>query len=145
MLKKILIGTAVVAVLAAVVVFSMRSGGGKKGTRVYVEKTEVGDIVRVVKASGEIDPRIKVNISSPIIGKIEELWVEEGERPLPCRYTITSKWTYGAPQYTVTFTNWQVNPKLAAGDFQFTAYGARRPLTPSCVIRVGRPPTAGMV
>ena len=50
-----------------------------------------------------------------------QLWVEEGDRPLPCRYTITSKWTYGAPQYTVTFTNWQVNPKLAAGDFHFTA------------------------
>jgi len=26
-----------------------------------------------------------------------QLWVEEGERPLPCRFTITSKWTYGAP------------------------------------------------
>lgn len=79
MLKKILIGAAVVAVLAAVVIFSLRSGGGKKGTRVYVEKVKQGDIVRVVKASGEIDPRIKVNISSPIIGKIEKLWVEEGD------------------------------------------------------------------
>jgi HlyD family secretion protein len=77
--KKILIGAAVVAVLAAVVIFSMRSGGGKKGVRVYVEKVKQGDIVRVVKASGEIDPRIKVNISSPIIGKIEKLWVEEGD------------------------------------------------------------------
>lgn len=50
-----------------------------------------------------------------------QLWVEEGDRPLPCRYTITSKWTYGAPQYTVTFSNWQVNPKLAADDFKFKA------------------------
>jgi HlyD family secretion protein len=78
-IKKILIGAAVVAVLAAVVIFSMRSGGGNKGPRVYVEKVKQGDIVRVVKASGEIDPRIKVNISSPIIGKIEKLWVEEGD------------------------------------------------------------------
>ena len=79
MLKKILAGVAIVAVLVAVVVFSMRSSGGGKGTRVYVEEIERGDIVRVVKASGEIDPRIKVNISSPIIGKIEKLWVEEGD------------------------------------------------------------------
>ena len=50
-----------------------------------------------------------------------QLWVEEGDRPLPCRYTITSKWTYGAPQYTITFTNWGVNPDLPASDFQFTA------------------------
>ena len=79
MLKKILIGAAVVAILAAVVFFSLRSGGGKKGARVYVEAVVRGDIVRAVKASGEIDPRIKVNISSPIIGKIEHLWVEEGD------------------------------------------------------------------
>ncbi len=50
-----------------------------------------------------------------------QLWVEEGERPLPCRNTITSKWTYGAPQFTVTLANWQVNPKFPASDFEFTA------------------------
>ncbi len=50
-----------------------------------------------------------------------QLWVEEGNRPLPCRYTITSKWTYGAPQYSVTFSNWKVNPDLSDSDFKFTA------------------------
>ena len=50
-----------------------------------------------------------------------QLWVEEGDRPLPCRYTITSKWTYGAPQFSVTFSNWQVNPDLSDSDFKFTA------------------------
>ncbi len=50
-----------------------------------------------------------------------QLWVEEGDRPLPCRYTITSKWTYGAPQFTVTFSNWELNPELSDSDFQFTA------------------------
>jgi hypothetical protein len=50
-----------------------------------------------------------------------QLWVEEGDKPFPCRYTITSKWTYAAPQYTVTFVNWQTDPKFAAGDFTFTA------------------------
>jgi hypothetical protein len=49
-----------------------------------------------------------------------QLWVQEGERPLPCRYTITSKWTYGAPQYTVTFGNWQVNPEFTDSDFTFS-------------------------
>jgi HlyD family secretion protein len=77
--KKVLVGAAAVAILAAVVVVSLRSGGSKKGARVYVEEVTKGDIARVVKASGEIDPRVKVNISSPIIGKIEYLWVEEGD------------------------------------------------------------------
>jgi hypothetical protein len=50
-----------------------------------------------------------------------QLWVAEGDQPLPCRYTITSKWTYGAPQYTLVFTNWEVDPELPASAFQFAA------------------------
>lgn len=49
-----------------------------------------------------------------------QLWVEEGDRPLPCRYTITSKWTYAAPQYSVTFSNWAVDPELADDVFRAT-------------------------
>jgi hypothetical protein len=49
-----------------------------------------------------------------------QLWVQEGDQPLPCRYAITSKWTYGAPQYTVTFSNWQINPTLADSEFEFS-------------------------
>lgn len=58
-----------------------------------------------------------------------QLWVEEGDRPLPCRYTITSKWTYAAPQYTVTFTNWQVNPDLSDDEFTFTAPDGAKSVT----------------
>ena len=58
-----------------------------------------------------------------------QLWVEEGDRPLPCRYTITSKWLFAAPQYTVTFTNWQVNPKLPASDFEYTAPAGTKSMT----------------
>jgi len=50
-----------------------------------------------------------------------QLWIEEGRRPLPCRYTITSRWVYAAPQYSVTLTNWRVNPGFSANDFKFTA------------------------
>ncbi len=58
-----------------------------------------------------------------------QLWVEEGEKPLPCRYTITSKWTYGAPQFTVTFTNWKVNQNFPASEFVFTAPKDTKSLT----------------
>lgn len=50
-----------------------------------------------------------------------QLWVQEGDRPLPCRYTITSKWTYAAPQYTVTFSNWKLNVDIPSATFDFTA------------------------
>lgn len=58
-----------------------------------------------------------------------QLWVEEGDRPLPCRYTITSKWTYGAPQYSVTFSNWAVDPELGDDAFSFTIPEGMQPVT----------------
>lgn len=58
-----------------------------------------------------------------------QLWVREGDQPLPCRYTITSKWTSGAPQYTVTFSNWQVNQELSDSDFTFTTPAGTQKIT----------------
>ncbi len=78
MLKKVLIGIAVVAVLGGVVFASLK-GTRKTGIRVYVEAAAPRDVIRVVKAGGEIDPRLKVNLSAHVIGKIETLFVEEGD------------------------------------------------------------------
>jgi len=58
-----------------------------------------------------------------------QLWIAEGNRPLPCRYTITSKWVFAAPQYTVTYTNWQVNPVIPSETFDFTAPDDAKPMT----------------
>jgi len=78
-LKRILITVLVLGLLAVVVFASLRGSRGEKGTKVYVEEVSRRDIGRVVKASGKIDPREKVNISAHVIGKIEHLYVEEGD------------------------------------------------------------------
>lgn len=78
-MKRILIAALVVGLLAVVVFASLRGGKREKGTKVYVEEALRRDIGRVVKASGEIDPREKVNISAHVIGKIERIYVEEGD------------------------------------------------------------------
>jgi HlyD family secretion protein len=78
--KKILIGALILLVLGAIVVASLRSGKGEKGTKVYAEPVERRDLAQVVKASGQLEPRVKVNISAHVIGKIEKLFVEEGVR-----------------------------------------------------------------
>lgn len=78
-MKKVVIGTVVVLALAAIVFASVRGSRGDKGTQVYVEPAALRDIGRVVKASGAIDPREKVNISAHVVGKIERLYVEEGD------------------------------------------------------------------
>src|SRR6185503_3961040 len=72
------IGIAVV--LVAVVVVSAKQAT-RKGTKVYEEEAKTVDrLVSTVKASGEIQPRVYVNISSQVPGEIVELRVKEGDR-----------------------------------------------------------------
>lgn len=55
-------------------------------------------------------------------GKVDwQLWVRTGDEPLPMKYVITSKWTTGAPQYSVQLTNWNLKPVIAADRFTFAA------------------------
>ncbi len=79
-MKKALIVTAVVLVLAGIVAASiLRERRDQRGTKVYAQAAERRDITQVVKASGRIDPRIKVNLSAHVIAKIDRLYVEEGD------------------------------------------------------------------
>ncbi len=50
-----------------------------------------------------------------------QLWVQTGDRPLPMKYVITTKWHAGAPQYELVFRDWVVNPRIDDGQFTFTA------------------------
>ena len=67
------------AVLALIVVASLRSRGGRDAVRVYVQRVERRDITQSVSATGQVHPRVKVNISAHVIGKIEKLFVAEGD------------------------------------------------------------------
>jgi HlyD family secretion protein len=78
--KRALLIGAVVVVLVAVVVASLRRGGGEKGTPVDAEAVAEREIRRVVKASGVVDPREKVELSAHVVAKIDRLYVEEGDQ-----------------------------------------------------------------
>lgn len=79
-MKKAAITAGVLILLGWVVVASIQRGKqGHKGTKVYVHEASRRAITQSVKASGRIDPRIKVNISAHVIGKIERLYIEEGD------------------------------------------------------------------
>lgn len=49
-----------------------------------------------------------------------QLWVQLGDRPLPMKYVITSKWFTASPQYEIRFRNWNTNPQINARDFTFS-------------------------
>lgn len=48
-----------------------------------------------------------------------QIWIAQGERPYPCRYSITSKLLPRSPQYTIQVRNWKTGDEVAAADFSF--------------------------
>ena len=41
-----------------------------------------------------------------------QIWIEEGDKPLPKKFVITTKWLTGAPQYTISIKSWDLSPKV---------------------------------
>lgn len=78
MKKRALIIGGAALLLVIIIVASVRSGG-TKGEKVYVEPAKTRAIESVVTAPGQIDPKVKVNISAHVIGKIEQLYFQEGD------------------------------------------------------------------
>jgi len=70
---------AVVIVLAVVVFVSIKKAHHTSGVPVYAQAVKKQDIIRWVKASGQVDPRVKVNISAHVIARIDKLYVHEGD------------------------------------------------------------------
>jgi HlyD family secretion protein len=77
-MKKTLIIIAAV-VLVGVIIFASVRGGGSKGEPVYVEPVTQRNIQAIVTAPGEVNPKVKVNISAYIIAKIDKLYFNEGD------------------------------------------------------------------
>jgi hypothetical protein len=49
-----------------------------------------------------------------------QIWIEDGDKPLPRKFILTSKKVAGEPQFTVLIRNWDVAPKLTNQEFSFT-------------------------
>lgn len=48
-----------------------------------------------------------------------QMWISKGSKPLPLKYIITTKWTAGAPQYSLRLTNWRADD-IDVAQFRFT-------------------------
>jgi hypothetical protein len=49
-----------------------------------------------------------------------QIWVQEGNQPLPRKFVITTKDVAGEPQFAVVMTKWDLAPKIAGRMFDFT-------------------------
>lgn len=67
-------------VLATQGCIKRNKAGAKGGTAVRLETVKPGQLVEFVTAPGEIEPRLKVDISAKVSARLMELPFEEGER-----------------------------------------------------------------
>ena len=49
-----------------------------------------------------------------------QIWIEDGDKPLPRKFILTSAKVTGTPQFTVLIRNWDVAAKLSDQEFKFT-------------------------
>lgn len=78
MKRALIIGGAVL--LLAVIVFASVRASSPKAEKVYAEPVRARKIEAVVTAPGEVDPKVKVNIDAHIVGKIEHIYFQEGDK-----------------------------------------------------------------
>lgn len=48
-----------------------------------------------------------------------QLWIAEGDRPLPLRMVLTYREEKGHPQFRAQFTNWNLEPEVSSSLFHF--------------------------
>jgi len=48
-----------------------------------------------------------------------QIWIEDGEQPVPRKYVITTLTLDGAPQFEILISNWTTNPDVSPKRFEF--------------------------
>jgi len=48
-----------------------------------------------------------------------QIWIAQGEKPYPCRFSITTKLMEGSPTYVVQTMSWKTGSDVKQDDFQF--------------------------
>src|SRR5262245_37038852 len=55
-----------------------------------------------------------------------QIWIEDGDKPLPRKFILTSKQVKGEPNFTVVIRSWDLTPKLTNQEFVFHAAQRRQ-------------------
>jgi len=49
-----------------------------------------------------------------------QVWIQDGDKPLPLKFILTSKQVKGEPEFTVVIRSWDLAPKITDKEFVFT-------------------------
>lgn len=77
-MKKIVVIVAGAIILAVLILLNVRSSKGSK-TEVNVAEVKRRDVEKIITASGNIQPKRRVNVSASAIGKVTKVAVREGD------------------------------------------------------------------
>jgi hypothetical protein len=77
------------------------------------------------------------------VGDVDvQLWIAEGERPLPMRVVLTYAQEPGQPQYRADFVDWKTEPPRAPDAFRFSPPPGARRIVFAAQVSTNRPGTA---
>ena len=48
-----------------------------------------------------------------------QIWIAQGSKPYPCRFSITSRTVPGSPQYSIQLRDWKTGGDVPTADFSF--------------------------
>jgi hypothetical protein len=68
-----------------------------------------------------------------------QIWIEDGDKPLPRKMVITHKREAGGPQYTARLSKWDVNPKVKNALFEFEPPADARKVALDTLTGTGEP------
>lgn len=77
MKRALIIGGAIV--LVAAIIFGSIRANSSDAEKVYIEPVKTQKLEAVVTAPAEINPSLQINVGAHIVGKIERLYIKEGD------------------------------------------------------------------
>jgi HlyD family secretion protein len=77
--RKLWIAIIIAVVILAIIAFCMIKNMNAGIPEFRTEEVVKGDITEVVSGPGEVDPRVSVDISANIMGRVSKIYVEEGQ------------------------------------------------------------------
>ena len=83
-----------------------------------MEGVESGFVVGTSYVEGVVCDHLA--FSAPETGTDWQIWIQQGEQPLPRRIVITSRDVLNAPQYSVHIREWDLTPEISPADFRFS-------------------------
>ena len=90
----------------------------------FVYKNAAEKLLKEASSGSVVGPSVVAGVKSTHLAfrgaEVDwQIWIEDGDKPLPRKFILTSKKVTGEPQFTVLVRSWDLAPKLTDKEFTF--------------------------